>query len=192
MSTAVAKKLMTAEEFFESCHLPENAARNLELVQGEVEEMPRPGVRHGVVCNNGAYIFGGYTRRIRRGYSCANDTGLIIGREPDTVRGPDVFLYLDSKPYGELEVRYSEKLPDLLLEVLSPTDRLGQVIKRIQKFLEQGVQMVWLADPESCNITVFRPNAAPVVYDKDQELAGFDLLPDFRCPVSEFFFVPGA
>ena len=192
MSATVAKKLMNAEEFFEFCHLDENQQRNLELEKGEVVEMPRPGERHGVVCSNSSYIFGRYTRQIRRGYTCANDTGLILERDPDTVRGPDVFLYLDSKPYAELEVRYSDKLPDLLVEVLSPTDRLGKVIKRIRKFLELGVKMIWLADPESCNITVFKLNSAPEVLEKDQEITGYDLLPDFRCSVAEFFFMPEA
>ena len=60
----------------------------------------------------------------------------------------------------------------------------------IRKFLELGVKMVWLADPESCNITVFRLNSTPEVLEKDQDITGYDLLPDFRCSVAEFFFMP--
>lgn len=190
MSTVIAKKLMTAEEFFEFSHLDENQDRHLELIKGEVEEMPQPGERHGVVCGNAGGLLWNYTRQRRKGYLCTNDTGVILDREPDTVRGPDLALYLLSKPYTELEVRYSEILPDLAVEVLSPTDRWGKIIKKISLLLKRGVKMVWLLDPESRNVTVFLPDKAPMVFEEGQELTGFDLLPDFRCPVSEFFFMP--
>jgi Uma2 family endonuclease len=190
MSTAVAKKLMTAEEFFEFSHLEEKQYRNLELDKGEVVEMPRPGARHGVVCGNAGGILWNYTRQRRRGYVCAHDTGLLVEREPDTVRGPDVLLYLESKPYAELEIRYSEVLPDLAVEVLSPTDRWGAVTKKIGQLLERGVKMVWLIDPDARNISVYRPDKPPQVFEEGQELTGLDVLPDFRCPVSEFFFMP--
>ena len=88
---SVATKLMTADEFYEWTHRAENRDRHFELEQGKVVERSRPGEKHGVVCHNVNYLFGGYLRQRRRGRVCANDTGLILQRNPDTVRGPVKF-----------------------------------------------------------------------------------------------------
>lgn len=96
MATAESK-LLTAEEFFDWTNRPENRDRHFELEEGEIVEMSRPGERHGVVCSNANGILWSYTRQLKQGYVCCNDTGLILKRGPDTVRGPDVALSLESK-----------------------------------------------------------------------------------------------
>ena len=83
MSTPASEK-MTADEFFDWCNLSENRDRHFELEQGQVVESPRSGERHGVVCTNVGWILGNYTFGRRKGYVCANNTGLILGRDPDT------------------------------------------------------------------------------------------------------------
>src|SRR5436309_6980174 len=93
MSTAESTRLMTAEEFYDFCHLPENRDRHFELERGEVVEVSRPSILHGFVCANFARILGNYTFQRRKGYVCSNDAGVIWERGPDTVKGPDVFLY---------------------------------------------------------------------------------------------------
>src|SRR5579859_4269133 len=98
MATA-ATKTMTAEEFFEWSHQPENRDRLFELEEGEIVEMSLPGERHGVVCGNANGILWSFTRQRKKGYVCSNDTGLILERDPDTVRGADVALYEESKRY---------------------------------------------------------------------------------------------
>src|SRR5262245_33038283 len=101
MSAAVTGKQMTAEEFFDWCNRPENRDRHFELESGEVVEVSRPGERHCFVCLNVGAILRNYTFQRRKGYACSNDTGLILGRNPDTVRGPDVMLYDQARRYDE-------------------------------------------------------------------------------------------
>src|SRR5437867_13278327 len=107
---SVATKTMTAEEFFEWSHRPENRDRNFELEEGEIVEMSLPGERHGVVCGNATGILWNYTRQIKKGYVCPNDTGLIVEREPDTVRGPDVGLVLENRKNEELKIKYPDRV----------------------------------------------------------------------------------
>src|SRR5713101_2036034 len=126
MATA-ATKTMTAEEFFEWSHRPENRDRHFELEEGEIVEMSLPGQRHGVVCGNASWILGNFTRQRKKGFVCTNDTGLILERDPDTVRGADVALYDEAKRYDELNIKYTEGLPLLAVEVLSPNDRPGKM-----------------------------------------------------------------
>jgi Uma2 family endonuclease len=189
MST-VSTQPMTAEEFFAWCHRPENRDRHFELERGKVVEVSRPGVRHGVVCHNVNYLLGAYLRQRRKGRVCANDTGVVLDRDPDTVRGPDVFLYDKGGPYEQAEEKYSEEVPQLIVEVLSPTDRWGKVMRRITEFLQRGVAVVWLIDPEGRTATVHRPDQLPQVLEENDELTGAPAFPDLRCRVADLFFVP--
>src|SRR5262245_26653031 len=183
---------MTAEEFFEWANRPENAGKWYELENGKVVEMPSPGVRHGTVCwlLNGI-VFQYFSRR-GSGHAVSNDAGLIVQRKPDTVRGPDLMLFLDVTRYDELEPKYTERIPSLVVEVRSPTDRHGKTLKRIEQYHKRGIPLVWLVDPEELTVTVYRPNEFPKVLDETDELNGNGVLPDFTCRVSELFTLPGS
>jgi Uma2 family endonuclease len=182
---------MTADEFFEFCHRPENRDRHFELERGRIVEMSLPGERHGVVCGNTAGILWTYTRQRKRGHVCTNDTGVIVEHDPDTVRGADVTLYDEVRSYADLNPKYSDRAPTLLVEVMSPNDKLGKTIRRVYRFLAMGVSLVWVLDPEDRTLNVFRRGQEPVELTADQEVTGEEVLPDLRCKVADFFAMPG-
>lgn len=190
MATVETKRL-TAEEFYDFVHRPENRDRHFELERGEVVEMPPPGKLHGFVCGNVARILGNFAAKRRKGYPCSNDTGLIVERGPDTVRGPDVTFYEDDQTADTMERKYSETPPRLVVEVLSPTDQPTKINRRISQYLKRGVPLVWLVDPEVRSVTVYPAGRFHYVLDETDELTGQEVLPDFRCRVSEFFALPG-
>jgi Uma2 family endonuclease len=190
MATA-ATKLMTAEEFFAWVHRPENRDRSFELDRREVIQIPSPGKYHGFVCANVAQILGLYAAQRRRGYVCTNDSGVVVERDPDTVRGPDVSYYEDDETAADMERRYAGQPPRAAVEVLSPDDRLNRVIRRITQLLNGGVQMVWLVDRAARDVSVYRPGRDPVLLEEHEELSGDDVLPGFRCKVADLFIMPG-
>src|SRR5271155_1056957 len=98
---SVLTKLMTAEEFYEWSHRPENRDKLHELEEGEAVEKSLPGKRHCLVCGNGDWLLGSYTRQKKNGNVFPNDMGIILERDPDTVRGPDIALYLESISFDE-------------------------------------------------------------------------------------------
>lgn len=187
----VAAQQMTAAEFFEFVHRPENRDRVFELEAGEVVEMSRPGKKHGLVCANVTRILGNYSATVKQGYVCSNDTGVIVERNPDTVRGPDVMFFEDAATFDEVESKFGETPPLLAVEVLSPTDNTGKVNRRIEQQLAFGVSVVWLLDPESLTVTVYRADRGHVVLDEGDEIADEEILPGFRCKVAEMFAMPG-
>lgn len=189
MSTITTQPI-TADEFYEWCHRPENRDRHFELERGKVVEMSRPGERHGVVCHNVNFLLGTYLRQRRKGRVCANDTGLVWERAPDTVRGPDVFLYDQSTPFDQLHSKYSEEVPQLIVEVLSPNDNWGKVLRRVTEFLQRGVVVVWVIDPENRTATVLLPNQLPQVLEENDAITGAPAFPDLCCQVADLFFVP--
>jgi Uma2 family endonuclease len=182
---------MTAAEFFAWVHRPENSDRFFELDRGEVVELPRPGKYHGFICANIATILGEFARKRRKGYVCTNNAGVVIERDPDTVRGPDVTFYEDAQTAADMDRQYAARPPLLAVEVLSPDDRINRVIRRITQMLRAGVAVVWLVDPVGRDISVYRPGQDPVLFAEGQELTGDPALPDFRCRVVDFFALPG-
>lgn len=191
MSTAPATRLMTAEEFWDFCQLPENEDRHFELEDGEIVEMAPPTVPHGVVCANVAFVLGTYVCQRRRGFVCSNDTGVIWKRRPDTVRGPDVLLFDDNKAFSDLPQKWSERPPHLAVEVKSPSDRMTKTQRRIGQFLNWGTALVWLVDYEERSVTIYRRNHHPQVVEVGEELTGGEELPEFRCAVADLFVMPG-
>jgi Uma2 family endonuclease len=188
--TTIPTTLMTADEFWDFVHRPENRDRIFELERGKVVELSRPGELHGVTCINAGFVLSTYIRQRRRGYACCNDTGVIWESDPDTVEGPDLFFYDKNRTFGELHPKWTEDVPTLVIEVLSPNDRLTKMNRRISHFMKWGVPLVWLIDPEEQTVTIYRPDCAPEVLEKDAEITGDGVLPDFRCRVVDFFFMP--
>jgi Uma2 family endonuclease len=190
MSATTATNLTTAEEFAEWVQRPEQANRWFELVRGEVIELPPSVKAHGRVCTNVAFALEVYARRRCKGYVTTNDAGVILARGPDTVRGPDVALYADAGRFADLHPKYGEVPPRLAVEVLSPNDRAKQVTRKITDYLENGVDLVWLIDPEDRTVTVYRRDRGPYLLREADELTGDDVLPGFACRVAEFFYLP--
>jgi Uma2 family endonuclease len=191
MATAQTK-LMTAEEFWDFVHRPENRDRNLELVRGEVvETMSQPGRRHGFVCARVGSILDAFAMRRNKGYACSNDTGVVVAHAPDSVRGPDVIFYEDVTAYEQIDLKWGTTPPRLAVEVKSPNDTIGELNERIQDQVNNGTPLVWLIDPDSRTVTVYRPGKNMYVLREKDELTGDEVLPDFRCRVAEFFRVAG-
>lgn len=183
--------LMTADEFFEFVHRPENRNRLLELDRGRVDEMPRPGVRHGVVCANVSFELVAFTRRRRKGLVVSNDAGLIVEHDPDTVFGPDLFLFDETVDYADLPTHWEDRPPTLVIEVLSPHDRTTKLNRRVGRFLAMGVPLVWVLDPEDSTLTVYQAHRPVAVLDAGDEVTGLEFLPDLKMKVADFFLTAG-
>jgi Uma2 family endonuclease len=191
VATAPAKKLMTAAEFYEFVNRPQNEDKLFELVRGEVIELSRPNQVHGTVASNVVFELKTFARRVRRGNVVGNDSGVILEEDPDTVVGPDVAYFTDSSTYGEIPDGWAEVPPLLAVEVLSPSDRPGKTNAKVRDYLDNGVRVVWVIDCDERNVTVFRPAKPLEVVNETGELTGGEEMPDFRCPVRNFFVADG-
>jgi Uma2 family endonuclease len=189
--TTLQTKLLTAEEFYEWANRPENRDKYCELERGEIVEMSRPGRRHGLVCANVAGILRNHAIQRKKDYVCSNDTGIIVERDPDTVRGPDVMLFEDAGRIEDVDEKYGEKPPTLAVEILSPNDTTGKVLRRVQEQKRFGTRLIWVLDPDARNVIVYQPGKEEKVVGESEELTGEDVLPDLRVRVAELFALPG-
>ena len=128
----------------------------------------------------------------KKGYVCTNDTGIIVERDPDTVRGPDLMFFEDTASAADIERKFAETPALLNVEVLSANDTHGKIMKRVNEQLAFGTPLVWVVDCEAENVSVHRLGRARLVVEADQEITGEEIMPGFHCKVSEFFQMPGA
>ena len=181
---ATAEKLITAEEFFRMPDAEDGS--QYELVRGELIKMPPPNPRHGQCCLAVGAALRDFAKKQKLGWVATNDPGVILQRDPDTVRGPDVAFW-SSQRLAQLPNSYTEVVPDLAVEVVSPTDTHRQLSERVLDFLRHGVRMVWVVDPDQRIATVYRSRQDVRILEESEEVDGGDVLPGFRCRVSEFF-----
>ena len=191
--TTITIRPVTAEEFAAFVDRPENAGRYFELDEGEIIELPPPKPPHGFVSGNIGAMLWLYCRKRGRGYVFSNDTGVVVGRDPDTVRGPDVMLYDDNTTAEEIvsDESYLETPPVLAVEILSPSNRYSQIVKKVNQYLTAGVRLVWVIDPPVREVTAYRPGTEPEFIAPDGELTGGDVLPGLAINVVELFRKPG-
>jgi Uma2 family endonuclease len=182
---STATKLLTAEEF---ARLPNPAdGSKQELVRGEVITTPAPSFFHGIVQVNIASLMTLHARRHKLG-RVAVASGVITNREPDTVRGPDVSYWsFERLPADHVPVVYANVAPDLCVEVLSPGNTPARTTKKVSEYFACGARMVWVIDPDERTVTIYRKPGDGRVLWEDATITGEDVLPNFSCPVSEFF-----
>jgi Uma2 family endonuclease len=183
--STVAQKLITADEFF---RMPEPAdGSKQELVHGEIVTMPPTGCRHADVQLAIGSILRKYVKENALG-TVTVESGVRTERDPDSVRGPDVsFWSAERIPLNEKPVGYPNVAADLCVEFVSPSDRISQLRKKATEYLNCGVRMVWIADPEDQTVTIYRQPGEGRVLSDDAEITGEDVLPGFRCRIGEIF-----
>jgi len=191
MSTATAIAPMTAEEFFDWANRPERGRTLYELDAGTIVAMPSPGELHGTICGIIAFLLNLNVRERKAGQVIANDAGLVVQREPDTVRGPDVQLFLQKWKKSTLNLGHVTRTPDLIVEVLTPSDAIGKTRKRVEQYLALGVPLVWVVDPDDSAVYQYLPGKPRTRFDANDELTGSGVLPDFHCKVADLFRMPG-
>ncbi len=116
------------------------------------------------------------------GYRCFPDN-------PEKVRRPDAsFIDTGRLPGAVPPEGYILVPPDLAVEVISPNDSYYHVEKKVDEYLEAGVRMVWIVNPDNRTVRVVTRGQKEIVQlGPDDELTGGDVLPGFSCRVAEFF-----
>jgi Uma2 family endonuclease len=118
----------------------------------------------------------------------SSDAGVVTERDPDSVRGPDVSFYSYEKlPKGPLTRSYPAVPPDAVFEVLSPHDRWPKVHGKVAEYLNLGIRLVAVLDPEREEISVYTESDPVRVLSASDELVIPVGQGDLRVPVQGFF-----
>ena len=150
--------------------------------------MSPSGWKHGEVVGNLHGLLWQHIRERQLGKLFGAETGFLISRDPDTVRAPDIaFISRENLPESEPTEAYWPGAPDLAVEVLSPSDKTGEVDEKIECWLDAGAQLLWVVDPKLRNVTSYRSVTDVIIQTSADQLDGGQIVPGFRCPVADIF-----
>src|SRR6185369_10821976 len=124
---------------------------------------------HGTAVLNLTKALSEFVQRGGTGYAFF-ELGLILARQPDTVRFPAVSFYVEGPRFAEADKEVTDVRPALVVEIASTNDRRRGMHDRVTTWLDWGVPLVWLIDPHSKEVHTFEQKRL------SQKLAGDDVL----------------
>ena len=182
--TTTPTKLLTADDLLQ---LYGKGVRG-ELIRGELCETMPSGGRHGEVVMKVGFFLTSFILPRRLGRLAGSDSGVLLERDPDTVREPDIaFISAERLPLDVEVTGYYEVVPDLVVEVVSPSDSAREVMDKALMWLGYGARMVWAVNPETRSVDVYRPGERTITLTESDTLDGLDILPGFTCPIADIF-----
>lgn len=159
----------------------DDAARRTSFTESSARGAFPPGseFQHGEVCTEIASILRNVSKPNRWGRVVCNNAGVLIERNPDVLRRPDVAFYsATTLPFDEEIAGLVEIAPDVVFEVRSPGDRSRDALIGAAEYLSAGVGMVVFVDPQTRTANVF-VEGQPI-----RELSEDDVVP-LRAPLDK-------
>jgi len=158
-----------------------------DLVNGKIVRLSAAKPLHGYLEIELGSALRSYAKESGRGRVLGGEVGLWVKRDPDTVRAADLALisherWAHCNPKGYLDVP-----PELVVEILSPGDRRGEVMEKRDEYLAMGVDLVWIVDPERRYVLAYRSPLEVERFEEGDLLTDEEILPGFSLPVSDLF-----
>lgn len=121
----------------------------------------------------------------------------VLEDKSDWVKGsriPDVMFYRQERlnNHDETVEDFEDKpfilVPDIVVEVISPTDAYSDVERKAELYLEDGVKIIWVVDPKRKTVKEYTPQNPDGTTKRDDDmLFGGDVAEGFELKVSEIF-----
>ncbi|NEO26046.1 MAG: Uma2 family endonuclease [Kamptonema sp. SIO4C4] len=167
------------EQFYQLCQTNENY-RIEQNARGELVIMPPVGAISG---NREADLNGClwlWNRQTQLGKVFSSST--IFNLPNGGKRSPDV-AWIRNEGWETLTLEQQEKFPpicpDFVIELRSRSDSLSQLQEKMQEYLNSGLQLGWLIDPQSQQVEIYRQNQPTEVVNLPATLSGEAVLPEF-------------
>ncbi len=159
-----------------------------EVVDGQILEKNMGSRENEIATILGGYLFQ-FARANRLGRALVEFVFRIIVEE-DLQRRPDVAFVSQARwPSNRRvpDVPVWDMVPDLAVEVISPSNSAFEVQKKIHDYFREAVTRVWVVYPDEAEVYIYSSPTQIEVVGIGQELDGGDLLPGFRLPVAVLF-----
>ncbi len=175
--------LLTAEEFLER-YLDEP----FELVKGRPLEVPVGNPKHSKVCIKIGRYLDEHAEKFHLGHVMSNDMIVKVKSNPDSMRGADVaFVSYERLPKGPVPTGVLPVVPELIFEVLSPSNSWSETLTKVLEYLDAGVKTVVVVDPDESSATLYRTESKPETLPESGVLRFPDVLPGFELPLAKLF-----
>ncbi len=182
----VTTRTTTASELFA---MGSNAP--YELIRGELIDVSPSALPSNLVLSYLHWELYGFVRAHRMGFVSVGEAGYLIETDPDSVVSPDIAFVARDRMIDPIPARgFVRVVPDLIVEVISPTDERRDIERKQALYAKVGVPLVWWIDPEHETATVHRSGEPVVRLDCSGTLDGGSVLPGFRLALNDVFAKP--
>ncbi len=158
--------------------------KRTELVRGALVVREPAGYQHGLVAARMARILLDHAEPRHLGLVFGAETGFKLDGNPATVRAPDAAFIRAERVPAAPPRGFADLAPDLVVEVLSPEDRPGEVLAKVADWLRAGCRLVWVVDPVRRLAQVYRHDGTQAGVTDREALDGEDVLPGLVCPLA--------
>ena len=106
------------------------------------------------------------------------------------VRSPDVSWVAIDK-WNSLSKQQQRKFapiaPNFVIELMSPTDELSELQNKMKEYMECGIELGWLINPDEKQVEIYRQQEEPEILNNPQTLLGEHILPDLIIDLQDIF-----
>jgi Uma2 family endonuclease len=183
----VQRTKLTEEQFIVLCQ--ENPELRLELsAQGELIIMPPTGSAGGWRSGEVFLSLGTWAKKDQTGLSFDSSTGFTLPN--GAIRSPDA-SWIRRERWAALTKAQREKFapicPDFVAEVRSQSDKLPDLLDKMQEYLDNGARLGWLIDPLDKRAYIYRPGQPMETLENPHVLSGDSVLPGFVFQIQELW-----
>ncbi len=158
-----------------------------ELIDGVIVRMSPTGERHGFLASRLISFLYQFGRDTEAGWVMGGEVGIYIRRDPDRIRAADIAFWSKRRRPDGPSTGFSEVAPNLVVEILSPTDRWPEINEKIVDYFSVAVGELWLVDPSEETVFVYRSPAQRSALRRGDTLSGAGPLNGFTLPIEELF-----
>ena len=170
---------MTEDQFLKLCS--DNGNLRMELTaKRELIIMPPAGATTSGRNSDIAADLVIWSRRDGTGKTFDSSCGFTLPN--GAVLSPDASWILLSRWEALTEAerdRFAPIPPDFVIELRSPSDRLPVVQAKMVEYMENGVRLGWLIDPQNKRVYVYRQGQPVEILEEPDTVSGDPLLPGF-------------
>ncbi len=187
---AIQEQLHTVDSVQHLARTPEFNRRRFYLIDGELFEMSPVQRVHSRLANRIGMFLGVFLEERDLG-EAHTELGFYPADDRSTLLAPDVAFVSHARLSGQPEDGFLSTMPDLAIEIVSPSNSLRQIRRKAQIYLEYGASLVWIVRPAEKGVDVCRAADSSRLdiefVARDGLLSGEDVLPGFELELTQLF-----
>ena len=163
--------------------------KHYELVRGDLLMMSPASPTQGRYASRLVRHLGAYVDDHDLGEVYTAEPGFELQTEPEIiVRAPDVaFVRKERIPNAFQQAGFWQLSPDLVVEIISPSESAGSVQDKVNDYLQAGTRMIWLVYPNTQTVVEHGPSGSIRQFGPADALQGGDVIPGYHLPLSYLF-----
>ena len=183
---ATQDRIYTVDDVWRLANAPENELNRYTLIDGELTVEMSPGYLRARIASEIARLIGNFVAERDLG-EVTVESGHYPPQDAGTLQLPDVaFISKERAPAPDWD-RYVPIMPDLAVEIISPSQSMKQAREKAATYLRHGTAIVWLVHPTKQSAEQWTAaddgTAQHETIDSDGALTGGAVLPGFSLPL---------